>query len=72
MKADLSIFNTCGPHWQPKHDAVGVLVYSAQSADVQTTIVDGKILYHKGEFTTIDIERAVAETSTRGLRLVQP
>lgn len=72
MKADLTILGTSGPHWQPKHDLAGVLVYSAQSADVQTTIVDGKILYHKGQFKTIDIERTIAETSERGFRLVQP
>lgn len=70
-KADLAIFMTNALHWSPKHDLVNLLVYAAKASDVETTIVNGRILYHKGDFTSIDKERAIAETSSRGLRLVR-
>ena len=40
----------------PVYDPVYAAVYSTHSSDVCLTMVDGKILYENGEFTTIDIE----------------
>ena len=40
------------------------LVYSASGSDVILTMSDGKILYRNGDFLTIDIEKAIAETKT--------
>lgn len=57
FKADLIIVDTDKPHHVPMHDLRAAMVYSAQGSDVETTIVDGKILYHKGEFKTADYER---------------
>jgi 5-methylthioadenosine/S-adenosylhomocysteine deaminase len=37
------------------------LAYSTSGRDVQLTMVRGKILYEKGEFTTIDIEKTLHE-----------
>ena len=34
-----------------------MLAYSADSRDVQMTMVDGRILYRNGEYTLIDEER---------------
>ena len=38
-----------------------MLSYIASSDDVLMTMVDGNILYRKGEFKTIDIEKVKAE-----------
>ena len=38
------------------------LVYSASGKDVRLTMVDGKVLYQDGEYTTIDLEKVMAET----------
>ena len=70
-KADLTIYNTTAPHWCPQHDLASILTYAAASADVSHTLVDGRVLYRNGEFTTIDIDRVKAETGARGLRLVK-
>jgi 5-methylthioadenosine/S-adenosylhomocysteine deaminase len=48
---------------QPVHNQLNNLVYAAQGSDVLMTIVDGTVLYEDGEWTTIDTERAAAETS---------
>lgn len=56
MKADLALINIDKPHYYPRHNMISNLVYSGQGNDVETVIVDGKILMEKGEFKTIDFE----------------
>ena len=53
----------------PIHDLKNNLVYSACGSDVMMTMVDGKVLYDNGEFTTIDIEKTIfeAEKATEGI-----
>ena len=41
----------------PSFDVVSNIVYSAEKSDVVLTMVDGKVLYKNGEYTTIDIEK---------------
>ncbi len=55
-QADFIIVNTNQPHYWPNHNPVNNLVYSALGNDVETTVVKGKTLYHKGEYKTIDME----------------
>ncbi len=40
--ADLILVDTDKPHWQPHHNPVAALVYSAKSADVHTVWVNGR------------------------------
>ena len=56
-KADLIAVNLDAPHLMPVHDVPALLVYSAQSSDVDLTMVDGKILYERGEYLTIEYEK---------------
>lgn len=62
QKADIIVLNTDVPYMYPQTDIVCNLVYSAQGNDVKLTMVDGKVLYKDGEYLTIDIERAKAQT----------
>ncbi|MDK2799633.1 MAG: 5-methylthioadenosine/S-adenosylhomocysteine deaminase [Clostridiales bacterium] len=59
MKADLAIVNLNKPHFYPMHNVMANLTYSAQAADIETVLVDGKILMEKGEFKTIDAEEVI-------------
>ncbi|HKM28289.1 MAG TPA: amidohydrolase [Anaerovoracaceae bacterium] len=61
-KADLIVMDIGVPNMQPIHDMVSNIVYSSSSSDIVLTMVDGKTLYKDGEFTTIDIEKAIFET----------
>lgn len=61
--ADLVAIDTSGPWMHPVHHQLNNLVYSAQGTDVVLTMVNGKVLYKQGEWLTIDVERAKAQTS---------
>ena len=60
-KADIVAFDVNKPHLTPNLNPEALLVYSAQGSDVCMTMVDGKILYEKGEFKTIDKDRVFYE-----------
>ena len=62
QKADIIVINTDVPNMYPATDIACNLVYSAQGNDIKLTMVDGKVLYKDGEYLTIDIERAKAQT----------
>lgn len=62
QKADIIVLDTDVPHMYPATDMVCNLVYAAQGNDIKLTMVDGKVLYKDGEYLTIDIERAKAQT----------
>ncbi|MBS3766953.1 MAG: amidohydrolase [Candidatus Cloacimonetes bacterium] len=51
-KADLFIFNPDKPKSFPLHDPIASLVYSASLDNVETTIVNGKVLYENNKFKT--------------------
>ncbi|MDR0501606.1 MAG: amidohydrolase [Coriobacteriales bacterium] len=62
MRADLVMLDTAVPWMQPEHDALNNLVYSAQGTDVMLTMVDGKVCYRNGEWSGIDVQKAIAQT----------
>lgn len=59
--ADFIIIDTDKPQYYPKHNVINNIVYAASGEDVVTTVSNGKILYDKGEFKTIDIEKVKYE-----------
>lgn len=61
-KADLLVLDIDTPWFQPVDNLVSNIVYSAQGSDVVLTMADGEVLYRDGEYTTIDIEKAIADT----------
>ncbi|MGI9951077.1 amidohydrolase [Moorellaceae bacterium AZ2] len=64
-KADVILLNTRQPHWQPTNDLVAHVVYSARGSDVDTVIVNGRVLMAGGRLKTLDEERIYAETNRR-------
>ena len=68
-KADLVVVDISSVNMQPVHNIVNNLVYSCSGGEIKMTMVDGKILYENGEFTTIDIERVIREvnSATKGI-----
>ena len=62
-KADVTMFNTLTPQWQPLYNPVANLVYSATGASVDTVICDGKVLMEGRQLKTLkedEIYREVA------------
>jgi 5-methylthioadenosine/S-adenosylhomocysteine deaminase len=64
-RADLVLVDLTGPHTQPVHDLTATLVHSARSADVRTTIVDGRVLMRDRELLTLDVPAVVRELGER-------
>lgn len=70
-QADLILVNIEQPHLVPHHDLVSLLVYSVVGHDVETTIVNGKIVMKNRELLTIDEERLLFEVKERAKRIVK-
>lgn len=68
--ADLILLDTRSPHWIPRHDLAAGVVYSAHPGDVAYVWSDGRLLYRKGEYLTLDIERIRWEVERRAFRMV--
>ena len=59
-KADLIVLDLRDrAYLRPCHSMVNNVVFSAMGTDVCLTMVDGKVLYKDGLYTTIDLERVV-------------
>ncbi len=63
-KADLILINLRKPHLTPVHDPYANIVYAASGSDVDTVIVDGKILMVNRELKTLD-EQEVLKRSEK-------
>ncbi|ASJ11391.1 amidohydrolase family protein [Thermococcus thioreducens] len=59
--ADIAIIDFNQPHLRPINNVISHLVYSATGSDVETTIVDGKILMLDREVLTLDEEKIIDE-----------
>lgn len=53
-KADFAVIDLTQPNMQPLHNIAKNLVYAGSKSNVKITVVDGKILYQDGKFTTVD------------------
>jgi 5-methylthioadenosine/S-adenosylhomocysteine deaminase len=63
-KADIILVDLSKPHLKPLHNIYASIVYSARGSDVDTVIVDGKILMENRKVKTLD-EQAVMEKAEK-------
>lgn len=71
-QADIILLNTDAPHCNP---APGVpvqsrIVYSMRASDVDTTIIAGRLVYHKKQFTQIDYPKIRREAEAAVISLL--
>jgi len=68
-KADLIIVKTDKPHLIPMHNVPSLLVYSANGNDVDTVIVDGRVIMDHRKILTVDEEEILrkAQEAFEGL-----
>jgi cytosine/adenosine deaminase-related metal-dependent hydrolase len=67
-RADIILLRTDALNMAPFTDAVRMVVQSAQPHNVDTVIVDGRILKRDGRLTSVDVRKVIAdsqETITR-------
>jgi 5-methylthioadenosine/S-adenosylhomocysteine deaminase len=60
-KADLIVVDLRKPHLTPLHNVVSHLVYSATGSDVDTVIVDGKVIMHGQRVLTLEEDKILEE-----------
>jgi len=69
-KADLVFIDLKKPHLTPFRNIVSNIVYSAMGSDVDTVMVDGRLLLQHGKTLTLDEERVVGEAQQRQDELI--
>jgi 5-methylthioadenosine/S-adenosylhomocysteine deaminase len=70
-KADVILLDFDKPHLTPRHNIVSHLVYAAHSSDVDTVIVNGRVLLRGGEFTALDAAQISAQAQESATRLAK-
>ncbi len=69
-RADLIILNTNRLHLAPRPaDVVSSIIYSAQPEDVETTIIDGRVLMRERELLTMDEQEIIEEAKRESAQL---
>ena len=69
--ADLIMLDAQKANMRPLYDPVSTAVYSARGSEVCLTVVQGKVLYENGEFTTIDIEKTLRDADELAAPIVR-
>lgn len=70
-KADVILIDLDKPHLYPKHNIISALTYSVQGSDVDTVIIDGKIIMEKREIKTLDVEKIKYMTEKHAKDLIK-
>lgn len=69
-KADLLLIDLESPHLVPTYDIPATLVFGANGADVDTVIVDGKVIMQNRRLNTLNEESVLLEANTAGRELI--
>jgi len=68
-RADLVIVDGGAANLVPRYDPYSHLAYAARAGDVRTTVVDGRILFDAGAFTTLDADAVIAAARAAAARV---
>ncbi len=68
-RADLILLNLDKLHTAPGGDVISTIVYSATASDVETVIIDGRILVRDGRLTTMNEEAVIQEARDQAARI---
>jgi len=70
-RADLAIINFEKPHLCPLYNEFSHLVYAAKSSDVETVIINGKIVMENRRLTTLDVYKVMEMVEKAKNRLLE-
>lgn len=70
-KADMILVDLDKPHLYPRHNIVSSIAYSAAGSDVDTVIIDGKIIMEKRIITTLDVEKIMYMAQNQAIDLIK-
>lgn len=77
---DFAIFNGRSAKWTPRYDirhngtlsvadTAALITYDANGYDVKGTVVNGKLLYFDGCFSTLNVARVISKAQAQGKRI---
>ena len=64
-KADVIVVDTHKPHLVPLYNPYSHLVYSAKSADVQHSIINGRIVMENRKILTLDVDEIILKSNEK-------
>ncbi|RLG76058.1 MAG: amidohydrolase [Thermoprotei archaeon] len=70
-KADIILIDYWKPHLIPMLNPVTHIVYAAQGQDIDTVIVDGKIIMKNRKILTVNEEKILEEAEKRGHEVIE-
>jgi cytosine/adenosine deaminase-related metal-dependent hydrolase len=70
-RGDLAIVNMQKPHLTPTFNPVSHLVYAAEGSDVETTIIDGKIIMENRVVKSLNEEKIIRDANEHATKLLQ-
>jgi len=70
-RADLIVVALDQPHALPLYDAYSALAYALKGSDVETTIVDGRILMRDRKLLTLDVAAIAAKAREYGAQVAR-
>lgn len=70
-RADITLVDLEQPHVAPHHDVLSLLAYSVRAGDVDTVLVDGRVLVQGKRFVAGDREAILRAAQQRAAALVQ-
>jgi len=70
FRADLIILDLKSPSINPVFEIASSLVYAASNRDIIITMVDGRVVYERGDFPTLDLEKTLYETERARVRIL--
>lgn len=69
LLADIILVDLGGAHCRPLHSLTASLVYNARASDVQTVIIDGRVVMRDRQLLTLDRQKILAEVDRSMQRL---
>jgi len=69
-KADVILIDTHKPHLTPLYNEYSHLVYAVGGADVETVIINGRLVMENRRLMTIDEEEAMARVNDIALKIM--
>lgn len=69
--ADLILVDLSGTHMQPRHSIPASLVYATRASDVQTVIVDGRVVMQDRTLVTLDKAHIITQVARTMERLAR-
>ena len=70
-KADIIVIDLSKPHTTPINDPITTIIYAANSGDIKTTIIDGKILMRDKKFVHKDLEKILGRSIERASEIIE-